>query len=60
MPVETLRKLETKSLNSDLYKAELEKNQQVIPLYSAPDHSVIVLIGVGGLLIGFLVGFLSH
>ena len=60
MPVETLRNLETKSLNSDLYKAELTKNQQIIPLYSAPDHSALVLIGVGGLLLGFVIGFVAH
>lgn len=60
LPIDALRQLETKSLNSELYKAELEKNQQIIPLYSAPDHSILVLVGVGGLIIGFIIGFVAH
>lgn len=56
MPVDYAKALEKKSLDADLYKQELEKHEGSIPLYSTPDGSTLVLIGLGGALIGFIVG----
>lgn len=56
MPIETLRQLETKVLNADLYKTELDSHAGEVPLYSAPDSSKFVIIGIVALLLGYLVG----
>lgn len=56
MPIEDLRLLQTDHLNVELYKEELAKHEEDVPLYVAPDSSSFVLLGVGALLIGVLIG----
>lgn len=56
MPMDYAKALEQKSMNADLYKQELEKHEGAIPLYSTPDGSTLVLIGLGGALVGFVIG----
>jgi hypothetical protein len=58
MPIERLRDLETKSLNADLYKQELERNEGQVPLYVAPDSSVMVLGGVSIAILFFFAGYM--
>jgi hypothetical protein len=60
MPVDYAKQLEKNSLDAQLYKSELEKHEGSIPLYTTPDSSVIILVGVGGLLTGYLIGSLVH
>jgi len=57
MPIEKLRDLETKSLNADLYKTELERQEGEVPLYVAPDSSYLVLGGLGIAILFFFVGY---
>lgn len=56
MPVEDLRKLETKSLNADLYKTELDKQLDQPPGYAPQDSSKIIIFTVLGALLGYFVG----
>ena len=51
-----LREFQTYKLNADLYRAELDKHDNVIPLYSTPDSSKIVIGGVVLLIIGYFIG----
>jgi hypothetical protein len=60
MPIDYAKALEQKSLDLELYKVELKKHETDIPLYKAPDSSTIVLVGIGGVLIGFLIGALAR
>lgn len=57
MPIEKLRDLETKSLNADLYKTEIDKQDAQVPLYVAPDSSYLVLGGLGIAILFFFVGY---
>jgi hypothetical protein len=54
--METLRGLETKSLNADLYKSELDKHMGEEPLYTPSNHSLEVIIGTVALILGFVIG----
>jgi hypothetical protein len=54
--MEVLRSLETDHLNAQLYKTELSKHEGDVPLYSAPDSSKIIVIGVISLVVGYLIG----
>lgn len=60
MPVDYAKQLEKNTLDLALYKSELEKHEGAVPLYTTPDGSILVLVGVGGLLAGFLIGSLVH
>jgi len=60
MPIEKLRDLETKALNADLYKTELDRQEGAIPMYVAPDSSYLVMGGLAIAVIFFLVGYGSH
>lgn len=60
MPVETVRQLQTDHLNVQLYKEELNKHAGEVPLYSAPDSSKFVLVGVMALLLGLVIGHVSQ
>jgi len=60
MPVNYAKQLEKNTLDLALYKSEVQKHEGAIPLYTAPDSSVIILVGVGGLLTGYLIGTLVH
>lgn len=55
MPVETLRILETDHLNVQLLKNELDKQAQLL-IPPTPSHSMEVVVGIMGLIIGYLVG----
>src|SRR5208282_1512589 len=56
MPIDYAKQLEQKSLDAELYKSELAKHEGAVPLYTTPDGSYLVLIGLGGALVGFIVG----
>ena len=58
--METLRELETKSLNADLYKTELDKHSGESALLTPSDHSLEVIIGALALVLGFVIGQASH
>ena len=60
MPVDYAKQLEKNTLDMQLYKSELQKHEGAVPLYTTPDGSILVLVGVGGLLTGFLIGSLVH
>jgi len=60
MPVDYAKALETKSLNADLYKVELQKHMADVPAYSTPSSSLIVLIGLGALITGFGLGLITR
>jgi hypothetical protein len=60
LPVETVRQLQTDHLNIQLYKDELAKHSGEVPLYSAPDSSKFVIVGVVALLLGYVIGAAIH
>ena len=47
--METLRQLQTKSLNADLYKTELSKHENDLPAISTPAETKLVWYGIGAL-----------
>lgn len=57
MPIEKLRDLETKSLNADLYKAEIERDEAAVPLYVAPEGSYLIFGGLGIAVLFFFIGY---
>jgi hypothetical protein len=56
MPSETFRNYETDHLNAQLYRDELKKHEGAVPLYTTPDGSTLVLIGIGGAVLGYVIG----
>jgi hypothetical protein len=56
MPIDYAKQLEKNSLDMALYKSELEKHEASIPLYTTPDGSTIVMVGVGAAILGFVIG----
>ena len=60
MTVDYARELEKKSLDLDLYKAEVAKHEGEVPLYAVPDGGKTILIGIGCALLGFIMGSVPH
>ena len=60
LPMDMLRSFQVDHMNSLLYKTELSKHEGEVPLYAAPDGGKTVLIGVGCLLLGFVIGATAH
>ncbi len=57
--METLRDLETDHLNLQLYKTELDKTLDTPPALPQ-DHSLVVVVGVLGVLVGIVAGLAIH
>lgn len=57
MPMSYARELEKKSLDLKFCEIEMQKHEGDAPLYTAPDGGKTVLIGLGGVLLGFIIGF---
>jgi len=60
LPIEDLKALQKDHLNAIDYKKELEEHESEMPLFFAPDSKTFVIIGMSGVVLGFVLWALVH